>query len=116
MLKLGVRKKIKKPIKSRKSKNNNRIMKKNRLNRLEFLKNWPVQFGFISLKPKKPNQTKPKPKPRKTEPNRIKPEKTEPVDLNRLFSQNNRPETSQFEPVSVCFFKKKKTSFGYFFF
>jgi hypothetical protein len=39
MLKLGVRKKIKKPIKSRKSKNNNRIMKKNRLNQLEFLKN-----------------------------------------------------------------------------
>ena len=38
-------------------------MKKNRLNRLKFLKNRPVRFsfGFISLKPKKPNQTKPKP-------------------------------------------------------
>jgi hypothetical protein len=82
-------------------------------NRLEFLKNRPVQFGFISLKPKKPNQTKPK--PGKTEPNQIKPEKTELVGLNRLFSQNNRPETSQFEPVSVCFIKKK-TSFDYFFF
>jgi len=29
-------------------------------NRLEFLKNQPVQFGFISLKPK--NQTEPKQK------------------------------------------------------
>jgi hypothetical protein len=38
-------------------------MKKTRLNRLEFLKNQSVQFGFgfISLKPKKPSQTRKKP-------------------------------------------------------
>jgi hypothetical protein len=45
-------------------------VKKILLNRLEFLKNQPVQFGFsfISLKPKKPNRTelKQKKKPSQT--------------------------------------------------
>jgi len=55
-----VSKKIEKPIKPRKpeKKNNqkNRIVKKNRL---EKLKNKPVQFGFDfkRLKPNKPNRT-----------------------------------------------------------
>jgi len=43
-------------------------MKKNRLNRLEFLKTNRFSFGFISLKPKKKSE----PKPKKTEKNRAK--------------------------------------------
>jgi hypothetical protein len=46
-----------------------------------------VSFGFISLKPKKPNRTESKPKTQ-PEKNRAKPEKTEP---------------NWFEPVSVWF-------------
>jgi hypothetical protein len=50
------KKKLKKP-----EKNNwkNQTVKKNRLNHLKFWKNQPVRFGFgfISLKPKKPNRT-----------------------------------------------------------
>jgi hypothetical protein len=44
---------------------------KNRLNQLKFLKNGPVwfSFGFISLKPKKPNRTE-------TEKNRKNPSQT----------------------------------------
>ena len=43
-------------------------MKKNRVNQLKFLKNQPVRFGFgfISLKPKKPNQTQTGKKPSQT--------------------------------------------------
>jgi hypothetical protein len=44
-------------------------------NRLEFWKNQPVRFGFgfIGLKPKKPNQTEPRLKKtkKKTELNRV---------------------------------------------
>jgi len=62
-------------------------VKKNQLNRLKFLKNQPVRFGFgfISLKQKKkePNRTKSKPKKqKKPEPNR---QKTEP---NQKTEQN----------------------------
>jgi hypothetical protein len=63
-------------------------MKKNRLNRLEFLQNRPVRFGFgfISLKLKKPNRTQTKKNlsqiGKKTESNRTKPE---PVGLNRFL-------------------------------
>jgi len=39
---------------------------------IKILKKQPVRFGFISLKPKKPNRTEPKPKK-----NRAKPEKIE---------------------------------------
>jgi hypothetical protein len=51
-------------------------------NRLEFLKNRPVQFGFISLKPKKtkPNQTQ-------TRKNRAKP------------NQTGKNRAGRFEPV-----------------
>jgi len=56
----GVSKKIKKPIKPRKSK---KIIKKSnrKKNRLEKLKNKPVRFafGFKRLKPNKPNRTEP---------------------------------------------------------
>jgi hypothetical protein len=45
-------------------------MKKNRLNRLEFLKNQPVRFWFY-----KPETEKTKPNPNKK--NRAKPRKTE---------------------------------------
>jgi len=37
-------------------------MKKNQLNRLEFLKNQPVRFDFISFKLKKPIRTEKKPR------------------------------------------------------
>jgi hypothetical protein len=56
-------------------------MKKNQLNLLEFLRNRSVWFGFgfLSLKPKKQNQTKLKPKkPSQTRKIQVKPEKTEP--------------------------------------
>jgi hypothetical protein len=48
-------------------------------------------FGFISLKPKKPNRTEPNPN-RKTEPNRKKPSQT---GLNLFLSNKTKP----FEPV-----------------
>ena len=59
--------------------------KKTRLNRLKFWKNWPVQFGFICLKPKKPNRTQ-------TEENRAKPKK--PI-------QTEKTDPNRFEPVFV---------------
>ena len=65
-------------------------------NRLKFLKNRPVRFsfGFISLKPKKPNQTKPKPEKtgkklsqtKKTSQNRAKTKKSSQTGLNRFLS------------------------------
>jgi hypothetical protein len=64
-------------------------------------------FGFISLKPKKPNPTQTEPnwknqaelkKPSQTGKNRAK------IDLNRFLSKKlNRTETGRFEPVSVFF-------------
>jgi cytochrome oxidase Cu insertion factor (SCO1/SenC/PrrC family) len=60
---------------------------------IKILKNRPVRFGFISLKPKKPNQTQIEKHQKKTEPNW---KKTEPklsqikkIDLkkNLLSSQ-----------------------------
>jgi hypothetical protein len=62
-------KKTEKLIKSKKNNRKNRIVKKNRL---KFKKNRPVWFGFgfISLKPKKPNRTGKKPsQTKKTKPN-----------------------------------------------
>jgi hypothetical protein len=69
----------------KKNNQKNRTMKKNRL---EFLQNRPVRFGFgfISLKLKKPNRTQTKKNlsqiGKKTESNRTKPE---PVGLNRFL-------------------------------
>jgi len=65
-LQLRVSKKTEKLKKLRKLEKNNQ---KNRLNRLKFLKNWPVRFGFgfISLKPKKPNRIQTEKKPSQTE-------------------------------------------------
>jgi len=56
---LEVSKKTEKPRKPEKNNRKNQTVKKNRLNRLKFWKNRPVRFGFgfISLKPKKPNRT-----------------------------------------------------------
>ena len=58
--KLGVSKKIKKSRKSKKNNRKNRTVKKNLL---KFWKNQLIRFnfGFRSLKPKKPNRTKPNP-------------------------------------------------------
>jgi hypothetical protein len=77
-----VSKKTKKPIKSRKPEKNNRKNRIVKKNRLEFLKNQPVQFGlgFISLKLEnrtESNQTQ-------TKKNRAKSEKTEPASLNQF--------------------------------
>jgi len=62
-LKIGVSKKTKKSIKPRKPEQITEKLnrEKNWLNRLEFLKNQLVRFGFIILKLKKPIRTKPKP-------------------------------------------------------
>jgi hypothetical protein len=83
-------------------------VKKNRLN---FWKNRPIRFGFgfISLKPKKPNRTKPKQKKSsqtgknwaktsQTGKNRVK-----PVWTGFCSKKPNRTETDRFEPVSVFF-------------
>jgi hypothetical protein len=105
--KIRMSKKIKKLIKLKKLKKNNwknQTVKKNRLNWLKFWKIRPVRFGFgfISLKPKKPNWTKTR---KKTEPNqkiqaklknRTKPEKTEPKS-----SQTEKTKPNRFEPVFV---------------
>jgi len=58
--KLRVSKKIKKSRKPEKNNRKNRTVKKNLL---KFWKNQPIRFsfGFRSLKPKKPNRTKPNP-------------------------------------------------------
>jgi len=92
---LGVFKKTEKPIKPRKQ-------KKNRLNRLKFWKNRPVRFGFgfLSLEPKKSNETKPNPNRKKPSQNQAK-----LVWTGFCSKKPNRTETGQFEPVSV--FKKK---------
>ena len=70
-----------------------------------------VRFRFISLKPKKPNQTQ-----TQTKKNRAKQEKTEPKSSQTGFcpKKPNWTETSRFELVSVFFLKK--ILFGYFFF
>jgi hypothetical protein len=83
-----VSKKTKKPIKSRKPEKNNRKNRIVKKNRLEFLKNQPVQFGlgFISLKLEnrtESNQTQTKKKP----------------------SQIGKNRAGQFEPVLVFFGK-----------
>jgi hypothetical protein len=70
-------------------------------NRLEFKKNRPVQLGFISLKPKKPNRTQTEKNPEKKPSKTKKPSQT---GLNWFLSLKNRTETSQFEPVLVFFF------------
>jgi hypothetical protein len=65
-------------------------------------------FGFISLKSTKKNQTeKTKPNPKKTESNqknRVKPKKTEPNQFGLVFVLKNKPnqtETGRFEPVLI---------------
>ena len=118
-----------------KIKNNNKKNRTVKKNQLKFWKNRPVRFGFgfISLKPKKPNQTQ---TGKKTEPNRKKtsqiekPSKTEKIEPNRVKTKSNRKnqakpiwtgfclkkpnrtETGRFEPVSVL----KKNSVWLLFF
>jgi hypothetical protein len=100
---IGVRKKSKNQLNRENWKKNNwknRIVKKNRLNRLKFWKNRPVRFGFgfISMKPKKTNRTQ-------TQKKQKKPSQTGfcPKKLNR-----NRSVWTGFG--------FKKNQFGYFFF
>ena len=73
MLKLGVRKNIKKPIKSRKSKNNNRIMKKKPIKPIRIFKKLTgsIRFYKPETKKTKPNQTQ-----TQTQKNRAKPNQT----------------------------------------
>jgi hypothetical protein len=78
-------KKIKKPIKPRKPKKNNRknrTVKKKPIKSIKILKkptgSVRFGFGFLSLEPKKPNQTKPNP-------NRKKPEKPSQTGVNRFL-------------------------------
>ena len=79
-------KKTEKLIKSRKLKKKNRTVKKNRL---EFWKNWPVRFGFISLKLKKPNWTEPKQKKNKKNPSQTgkKLNQTEKTELKPSLTE-----------------------------
>jgi hypothetical protein len=77
-------------------------------NRLKFLKNQLVWFGFgfISLKPKKPNRTEPKPKKtrKKTSQTRKQLSQTKkPSQAGKKLSQIEKTESKQFEPVSVLF-------------
>jgi hypothetical protein len=68
-------------------------MKKNRLNRLEFLKNQPVRFWFY------------KPETEKTKPNQTQTEKTEPNKKKPSqigFCQKNRTEP---KPVGLNRFR-----------
>ena len=117
LIQLGVFKKTKKPIKSRKPEKNNRknrTVKKNLLNRLKFWKNGLVRFrfGFLSLEPEKPNRTEKKPsqteKPSQTG-------KTKPNRKNRAkpdFALKNWTEPNWNRSVwtGFGFFKKKKFS------
>ena len=82
---------------------------KTRLNRLEFWKNQPVRFGFISLKPKKPNWTEPK----KTE--------KKPSQTGKKLSQTRK---NRARPIWTGFFPKITepnrnrsvwTDFGFFY-
>jgi len=61
-------------------------------NQLKFLKNRSVwfDFGFISLKPKKPNRTEPKPSQTRKKPSQT--EKTEPNRFEPVFVLKNRTE------------------------
>jgi len=98
-----VRKKTKKPRKSEKNNWKNRTIKKNRL---KFWKNRPVQFdfGFISLKPKKPNRTQTEKNWAKLAKNRVKPKnQAKPVWTGFCPKKPNRIETGRFEPVPVRF-------------
>jgi hypothetical protein len=82
--------------KSKNQENKKKLKKPNHEKKsIKILKNRPVWFGFISLKP---NRTQPK----KNEPYR---KKTEPNRFESVFVLKNRTETSRFEPVSVFFFK-----------
>ena len=110
---LVVRKKIEKPIKPRKPEKNqkNRIVKKHRLNRLKFLKNRPIRFGFgfISLKPKKPNRTQ-----TETEPNRKNRAKTVWTGFYPKKLKRTEPKPAGLNRFR--FFKKKTIRYCYFFF
>ena len=98
--KLEVRKKTKKPRKSKKNNWKNRIVKKNRL---KFWKNRLVWFRFYKSKTKKtkPNPNKKKPSQIIKKPSQIK--KTEPNRFEPVFVLKNRTEPDRFEPVSVFF-------------
>jgi hypothetical protein len=90
-----VNKKTKKPIKLRKPEKNNRKNRTVKKNRLKFLKNRPVRFGFsfITLKPKKPNRTEPNLKKNRAKPekNRAKLKKPSQTGLNRFFFKKTEP-------------------------
>jgi hypothetical protein len=64
-------------------------MKKNRLNRLEYLKNQPVRFWFHKFETEKPKRTEIN---KKTEPNqkknRVKP-KPNPLEIKKKNPENN---------------------------
>ena len=118
-MKLGVSKKTEKPIKPRKPEKNNRINRTVKINRLKFKKNRPVwfDFGFISLKPKKPNRTELNSNRKKLEKIEPKPSQTEKTDPNRFESvvvqkKPNRTKISRFEPVLVQFRFFFKKNFG----
>jgi len=77
-------------------------VKKNQLNRLKFLKNQPVRFGFgfISLKQKKQNRTKPNLN-RKNKKNLSQTaKKPSKIDLNRFLSKKTEP-----KPVGLNWFR-----------
>jgi len=64
-----------------------------------------IRFGFISLKPKKPNRTQTEKNwanRKKTEPNQKTDPKPSQTGLNRFLPKKpNRTKTGRFEPVSV---------------
>jgi hypothetical protein len=75
-----------------------------------FKKTYQFGFGFISLKPKKPNRTQTE---KNREKNRAKPEN--PSQTGFCPKKLNRTETGRFEPVSV-FFKKYSVWLLFFFY
>jgi len=122
--KLGVSKKIRKSIKSRKpEKKNNKKNRTEKKNRLNFWKNRPVRFRFYKQKTKKtkPNRTETDKKPsqtgpklsqtRKTEPKPRKPSQNRKNRAKPVFALKNRTEP---KPVGLTrfrfFFSKKKIS------
>jgi hypothetical protein len=74
---------------------------------IKILKNQPVwfDFGFISLKPKKPNRNRKKPKPnwKKTEPKQSQTEKIEPNRFKPVFVLKNRTEPNRNRSVWTGF-------------
>ena len=77
-------------------------------NRLEFLKNQPVQFSFDFISPrlKKQNRTQTRKNQKKTEPKPSQTGKTEPNRFEPVFVLKNKPKLVGLNRFRFGFFKK----------